>query len=92
MLKGELRERTGLPGIWRAWAERDRHRRELITMHASSLGDLALPQSLVADEVRRMGQAIEIELLEDHLGSAAILPQNNPRFTRYLQPRRADVL
>src|SRR3984893_880857 len=53
MLKGELRERTGLPGIWRAWAERDRHRRELITMHASSLGDLALPQSLVADEVRR---------------------------------------
>lgn len=37
----------------RLWAERNRDRRELAAMSSRDFGDLAVPESLVRDEVRR---------------------------------------
>jgi uncharacterized protein YjiS (DUF1127 family) len=40
-------------GCLRRWRERDRQRRELSLLNARDFADLAVPPSLVADELRR---------------------------------------
>ncbi|HXO01628.1 MAG TPA: hypothetical protein VN900_06190 [Stellaceae bacterium] len=48
--KGQL---ARLVGMLRAWRRRERERRELAAMGRRDFGDLTVPPSLVADEVRR---------------------------------------
>jgi uncharacterized protein YjiS (DUF1127 family) len=52
----ERRERSqpaGLPAMLRRWIERNRERAELAAMSARDFGDLAVPDSLIRDELRR---------------------------------------